>query len=297
MTTSPPATPQPARPDERSTRSQHRGRRIVLAAIGAVAGLLFAAPLLWMLTSSLHRGNDIFRFLSPLSWRSFIPVSPTTTNYHALMNGQFGRAILNSLFICAVTVVAGVIICSMAAFGLAAFRFAGQGLLFGIVVLTFLIPFDAIAIPLATLFRDWNLQNTYLGLILPGLGNGFAIFLLRQFFLAIPTELLEAARVDGMGWFGIYSRIFLPLSKPALIGAGIMLFTSQWQAYVWPLLIGTDASKMLAPIALANLRGEFTVDFGQLFAGSFVLTIIPMLILLRFQRHFTQTLAATGLKD
>jgi putative chitobiose transport system permease protein len=194
------------------------------------------------------------------------------------------------------TVIIGLAVSAAAAFGLSAVRFRGQAVLFGMVVLSFLIPFDAIAIPLATLFRDWSLQNTYAGLILPGLGHGVAIFLLRQFFLAIPADLVEAARIDGLGWFGVFVRLYLPLSRPALVGAGLTLFLFQWQAYVWPLLIGTDSSHQLGPIALANMRGQFSIDYGGLLAGSIVLTVIPLIFILWFQRHFTRSIATTGLK-
>ena len=184
----------------------------------------------------------------------------------------------------------------MSAFALALMKFRGATFLFVLVVLSFLVPFDAIAVPLANLFREWGLSNTYPGLILPGLANGFAIFVLRQFFLAIPDELADAARVDGLGWWGIFTRIYLPLSKPALIGAGFTLFLFQWGAYLWPLLIGTEPDKVLGPISLANLRGQFRVDFGAIMAGAFLLTLVPLILLLIFQRHFIASLAATGNK-
>lgn len=270
---------------------------VVLTTLAALVALLFVVPLWWGFSASTYRGNEIFGYVSPLEPRGFLPLAPNFANYQVLIDSGFLRNVLNSLWVSGVTVVVGLVICSLAAFGLAAFKFRGQGALFSTVVLSFLIPFDAIAIPLSTLFRDWGLANTYTGLILPGLGNGFAIFLLRQFFLGIPRELLEAARVDGLGWFGIYARIYLPLSKPALIGAGLMLFLSQWQAYLWPLLLGTDPSHQLAPIALANLKGQLTVNYGAILAGSMVLTAIPLLLMLRYQRHFTQSLAQTGIKD
>ncbi|GAA5046824.1 ABC-type glycerol-3-phosphate transport system permease component [Thermocatellispora tengchongensis] len=273
-----------------------RVRRSAAAVLGALAGLAFAVPLLWAVTSSLRENEAMFRYISEPSWRTLLPSDVTLANYAALVTGDFGRAILNSIVVALATVVLGLVISAAAAFGLAAVRFRGQGVLFGLVVLSFLIPFDAIAIPLATLFRDWSLQNTYAGLILPGLGHGLAIFLLRQFFLAIPAELVEAARIDGLGWFGVFARIYLPLSRPALVGAGMTLFIFQWQAYVWPLLIGTDTAHQLGPIALANMRGQFTIDYGQLFAGSVVLTVIPLIVIMRYQRHFTQSISTTGLK-
>jgi len=123
-----------------------------------------------------------------------------------------------------------------------------------------------------------------------------AIFLLRQFFLGIPAELVEAGRLDGLGWFGVFRWIYLPLSKPALIGAGLMLFLFQWQAYVWPLLIGTDAKHILGPVALSNLQGQNFTDYGLVFAGAVVLTVIPLVVIAGFQRYFVQSVSSTGLK-
>ena len=264
--------------------------------LAAIAGIAFLTPLWWSFVNSLRPGSETFRYLNPLQWQTFFTLTPTLDNYTALLDTDLSRAILNSLIVSLVTVVVGLAVCATAAFGLSAFRFRGQGLLFSVVILTFLIPFDAIAIPLSDMFRDWNLQNTFVGLILPGIGNGMAIFLLRTFFLAIPEELVEAARLDGLGWWGVFTRIYLPLSRPALIGAGLMLFLFQWQAYVWPLLMGTDKEHILGPVALSNLQGQFQVDYGVLFAASMVLVLIPLIIILSFQRYFIQSVTTSGMK-
>lgn len=270
--------------------------KVIVTILGWAAGIGFGLPVLWMVSSSLRPGRDIFANLSELSIFLLVPKEWTLDNYAAVATGPFGLAVANSLIVTAVTVVVGLLISAMAAFALAVLKFRGAAMLFAVIVLSFLVPFDAIAIPLAGLFRDWHLNNTYVGLILPGIANGFTIFILRQFFLGIPSELTEAARVDGLSWWGIFLRIYLPLSRPALIGAGFTLFLFQWQAYLWPLLIGTTPDKTLGPIALANLSGQFEVDFGAIFAGSVVLTIIPMVLLLFFQKYFTQSLSTTGSK-
>ncbi|AWS46121.1 carbohydrate ABC transporter permease [Streptosporangium sp. 'caverna'] len=269
---------------------------IGLSVLGAVVGLLFLIPLWWTFINSLRPSADTFAFLDPLQWRTLFTLTPKFDNYTALFSSNLGAATLNSILVSAVTVLVGLVICSTAAFALAAIPFRGRSVVFVLIVISFLIPFDAIAIPLANLFRNWNLVNTYAGLILPGLGNGMAIFLLRTFFLAVPTELVEAARLDGLGWWGIFRRLYLPLSVPALIGAGLTLFLFQWQSYVWPLLVGTDSQHMLAPIALANLQGQHTVDYGVLFAGSMVLTLIPLVIIIAFQRYFVQSASTSGIK-
>jgi putative chitobiose transport system permease protein len=262
----------------------------------ALIGLAFFVPLLWVLTGSLRPGSETFARLSPLSWDSFVTLDPTFENYRKLFIGDIGRATANSLLVSVVTVVAGLAICASAAFALSAFRFRGRAAVFAVVVLSFLIPFDAIAIPLSDMFRDWNLTNTFTGLVLPGIGNGMAIFLLRQFFLAIPVELVEAGRLDGLGWFGVFTRIYLPLSRPALIGAGLTLFLFQWHSYVWPLLMGTDRNHILGPVALANLQGQNFVDYGVVFAGAVLLTLIPLAVILGFQRYFIQSVSSSGLK-
>lgn len=280
-----------------TTRRPRRGTLFIFTTLLAAAvGLSFLLPLWWTLVNSLRPGEETFSYLKPLQWQTFFTANPTIDNYLALLGSGLGRAILNSVIISVGTVIGGLAICATAAFGLSAIRFRGQSLLFSVVILSFLIPFDAIAIPLAGMFRDWDLQNTYFGLILPGLGNGMAIFLLRTFFLAIPEELVEAARLDGLGWWGVFRRIYLPLSVPALIGAGLMLFLFQWQAYVWPLLMGTDEEHIVGPVALSNLQGQFSVDYGVLFAASMILILIPLAIILGFQRYFIQSVATTGLK-
>ncbi|QMU96269.1 carbohydrate ABC transporter permease [Microbacterium esteraromaticum] len=280
-----------------STRRSRPQRAYVISSVlGAAIGLLFVLPLLWALISSLRPGAEVLRFLNPLQWHTFVPSALTFDNYVALLETKLGIGILNSLIVSFVTVLFGLVVCAAAAFALAAIPFRGRGAVFGIIVLSFLIPFDAIAIPLADLFRDWQLQNTYTALILPGIGNGLAIFMLRQFFLAIPKELVEAATLDGLGWFGVFRRIHLPLSVPPLIGAGLTLFLFQWQSYMWPLLIGTDTQHTVGPVALAGLEGEFSVDYGVLFAGAIVLTVIPLVIIMSLQRYFIHSVSTSGMK-
>ncbi|WP_051851847.1 carbohydrate ABC transporter permease [Streptomyces sp. NRRL F-5650] len=283
-------------PHRSAAPGRRRPARHMPAIAAVVIGVLFALPLLWVLAGSLRPGSRVLGSLDELSWRSLVPTDATLHNYVTLFQGEFGRAVLNSVLVAAVTVALGLLVSASAAFGLSVFEFRGRGLVFAVILLSFMIPFDAIAIPLSSLFRDWDLQNTYAGLILPGIGNGLAVFLLRQFFLAVPKELVEAARIDGLSWWGVFTRIHLPLSRPALIGAGLTLFTFQWQSYMWPLLIGTEPSKQLGPIALGTLQGQMVVDYGQVFAAAVVLTVIPLVVLLRLQRHFTQSIASSGLK-
>ena len=272
-------------------------RAVLHMAVVAAVALVFFLPLYWVTISSLRPEDDIFRYLNPFSLWTFFPNRLTFENIIGLWSGDFARAIFNSLFVAIVTVIAGLAVCTPAAFALAAIDFPGRALVFTVMIVSFLIPFDAIAVPLFYIMRGFNLQNTYTGLILPGVGNGLTVFLLRQFFLGIPKELREAAMVDGMGWFQIFWRIYLPLSTPALIGAGLIMFIFQWQAYLWPLLIAPSNDMKVAAVALAQFSTEYHVSFGLLFAGAMFLSLIPMVILVGFQQYFTGSVAATGSKE
>jgi multiple sugar transport system permease protein/putative chitobiose transport system permease protein len=289
-------------PARRCPRKSHggAGRRFgaaVLLLLAMLAALYSLMPLIWATASALRPGEEIFRYLSPLSIWSLLPRHPTLGNLHVLWTGEFARAMANSLIVTSVTVVLGLLLCSAAAFALAVLRFPGRSVVFALMVVSFLIPFDSIAVPLATLFRGFNLQNTYTGLVLPGLGNGLAVFMLRQFFLGIPRVLSEAAMVDGLGWWGIYTRIYLPLSRPALIGAGLILFVFQWQSYLWPLLIAPAPQVHVVSVAIANFSTELGVDYGEMFAATTFAVLVPMLIMLFFQRYFAASLATSGMKE
>ena len=285
--------PAPARPAAPTGRPRPR---IGMVLLGSIIAALFVLPLWWAVASALRPQRETFATISPVSLWTLIPRDFTFDNFGRLFDTGFGRAMVNSTVVTAGTLVGGLIICATAAFALAVLRFPGRGVVFAVMVVSFLIPFDAIAIPLMAIFRGVSLDNSYLALILPGIGNGFAVFLLRGFFLGVPPELAEAARVDGLGWWGVFWRIYLPLSRPALIGAGLILFVFQWQSYLWPLLIAPDPEMKVAPVAIAQFAGQQGVDFGAIFAGATMTAIVPLVVLLFFQRYFTQSVTASGLK-
>jgi len=265
--------------------------------VAVLCALLFVLPLWWVAVSALRPENDIFRYLSPLSWCTLLPRDFTLEHIIALWQGTFSRAILNSILVTAVTMVVGLAICSTAAFALAVIDFPGRNAVFIIMVVSFLIPFDAIAVPLYQTMRNLQLQNTYIGLILPGIGNGLAVFLLRQFFMGIPKELREAATIDGLGWFAIFWRIYLPLSVPALISAALILFVFQWQAYLWPLLIAPVPQYKVAAVAIAQFSSQYDVNYSLIFAAALFISLIPMVVLTFFQQYFSASVAATGGKE
>jgi putative chitobiose transport system permease protein len=162
--------------------------QVILTAVAAVVALLFFLPFAWMVTSAVRPGEEIFRFLSPLSVYSLIPKTLTAENFARLLNGEVGRTVFNSIFVTALTVVFGLMVSATAAFALSVLHFPLRSAVFAVVVISFMIPFDAIAIPLADTFRAVGLQNTYAGLVLPAIANGLAIFVLRQFFWGYPRR-------------------------------------------------------------------------------------------------------------
>ncbi|MBO1739422.1 carbohydrate ABC transporter permease [Leifsonia sp. TF02-11] len=271
--------------------------RSILTALAVLISLAFLVPVLWLLASTFRSATETFASSSPLTWHVLWPQDWTLDNLRSAVDSGFLTALGNSLIVAAVTVVVGLVVSSAAAFALAVIPFRGRGVVFTIVVLSFLIPFEAIAIPLSRTFSDWGLANTLLALILPGLGNGLAVFTLRQFFLGIPPSLSEAAHLDGANWFRIYWSIYLPLTRPALIGAGLILFLFQWQAYLWPILITSTDAMDLAPVAIAKSFGAFSTDYGRVFAETAILAVIPAAILLGLQRFFVTSVASTGSKE
>ncbi len=261
-----------------------------------LVALCFAAPAIWMLTSSLRPNAEIFAYLSPLSIWSIIPRTTTFSNIVGLVQSGFGRALLNSLAVTAITTVLGLIMAVLAGFALAVMRFPGKNLLFAFFVIGFSVPLDAVSVPLSAQVRAAGLANSYFGLALAGLGNGLAIYLLRQFFASIPEALSEAARIDGAGWLRIAVSMYLPLAKAPITAAGLTLFVFQWQAFLWPLLIASDPRMQVGPVALASLVSlAGVVDFSQMFAGALVLSIVPAGLMLWLQRYFVQSIARSGI--
>ena len=275
----------------------HRLSRAALTALAVAVSLVFLVPVLWLLASAFRPSSDTFASSAPLSWHVLWPNTFTLDNVQSAVGNGFLRSLGNSLLVAGVTVVVGLTVSAMAAFALAVIPFRGRGAVFSVVVLSFLVPFEAIAIPLSRTFSVWGLTNTLIALILPGLGNGLAVFTLQQFFRSVPASLSEAAHLDGASWWRIFRSVYLPLTRPALIGAGLILFLFQWQAYLWPILVTSRTELDVAPVTIAKAFGAFTTDYGRVFAETAVLAVIPAAVLLALQRYFVTSLATTGSKE
>jgi ABC-type glycerol-3-phosphate transport system permease component len=260
-------------------------------------GFLFLLPLWWALASSVRPLNDIFKYVSPFSLAALIPNKLTFDAYRNIfLEKGFGTAIFNSLLVSLATVLAGLGVNSLAGFAFAVLRFPGRNALFGITVLTFLVPFEAISIPLYTVVRSLGWLDTYLALIVPGVANGIVIFLFRQFFSQVPRELVDAARIDGASWLTIFVRIYLPLSKPVIISAALLIFLFQWEAFLWPLISTRSEGLKVIQVALAGFEQRYQTLWNELFAAATLAALIPLLILLPLQRFYVQGVTAGGFK-
>ena len=278
-------------------RTKSLGAGLLLHLLYIALSLLFLIPLLWALVSSLRPNDDIFRYTMPFSVKALYPTTFTFEAYTTIfMDKGYGTTVLNTLFVSFMTVIGGIVVAACAGFAFAKFEFPGKNFLFVATVITFMVPFEAIAIPLYDLVRQLGWLDTYRALIVPGIANGISIFLFRQFFAEIPTELVDAARLDGAGWVRILVEIFLPLSKPVLIGASLLLFLFQWESFLWPLIAVRSEQYKVVQVALSDFQLQYQTLWNELFAASLVAAAIPLLLLLPFQRYYVQSVAGTGIK-
>ncbi|HPD38998.1 MAG TPA: carbohydrate ABC transporter permease [Mesotoga infera] len=263
----------------------------------AIVSLFFIVPLVWIVASALRPAGSLYQYANPLTWRTFIPSKPTLENFvHIFSKLNFGRAIANSLFVSLVTILLTVFVSSMAGFSLAKFSFRGKNLVFAIVLITFMVPFESIVIPLYILVKQLKIDNTYWALILPGVANGLAIFLFRQFFSEVPSEIMEAARIDGASWFRIYWRILLPLSMPAIVTVIVMVFMFQWNSLFWP-LVATHSSRFeVVQVAIASHRSTENTSWANLFSSAIAGSLPPVILFLFLQKYFVRGISGTGLK-
>jgi multiple sugar transport system permease protein len=266
----------------------------------AVATLLLAAmalsvsfPFVWMIRSSFMLEAEAMHF--PPIW---IPSQVTLQHYSDVFTIQpMGRYILNSLFIAVVVVLGQLLTASMGAYAFARLHFPWRDRLFLLYLATMMIPSQVTLVPMYVMVSKVGWVNSYLALIVPGLFSVYLTFLLRQFFLSIPSELEDAAKIDGAGYVRTYSTIFLPLSQPALATCGLLAFMGSWTSFLWPLIVIRTREFRTVPIGLAALQQEMGyVDFPQLMAGS-VMAILPIFVLFVFlQRYFIESIALTGMK-
>jgi multiple sugar transport system permease protein len=231
----------------------------------------------------------------PPTW---LPENPTLENFQRLLSRlDFPRFFLNSAIVAAAITAGNLVFAPMLGWALAKLEFRGKGLILLLVLATLMLPASATLIPLFILMSSLGLVNTYPGLILPFLAGPLGVFLTRQFFLGIPTELIEAARIDGAGEFRIFFRIAMPLATPVLATLGILTFLGAWNGFLYPLVMAQEPEMYTLPVALATFAtGQFQADHGMLMAGSVILVVPVLIVFVLMQRWITEGVATTGLK-
>jgi multiple sugar transport system permease protein len=271
-------------------------RRLASLAVNAalaVAAIVTLLPLAWMVSASFMPTGEASHLPPRL-----LPSAPTLDHYRALFGRlDLGRAFRNSLLLALAISGLSLAANSMAGFAFAKLRFRGRDRLFALLLVTLVVPPQVGVLPLYLELRAIGLVNSFGGVIVAGLATVFGIFLVRQFALAIPDELLDAARVDGASEWRIYWQIVLPLLRPILVTLAVFTFLAAWNDFMWPMIVLTDESKHTLPVALANLAGEHVQDTELMMAGA-VVTVLPVLLLfLAVQRHYVEGILMGSVKE
>jgi multiple sugar transport system permease protein len=243
-------------------------------------------PIYWLIMSSFRPPEDIFRYSGQFGIDTLVPSRLTMANYAQIMAGGFARSLFNSLFVATATVTLGVFVNSMAGFAFAVFDFPFKRALFVAVLLSFMMPFEAIVIPLYKLMQGLGWIDTYAALILPEVAGGLIIFLFRQFFASIPREIYEAARIDGASWWRIYLSMTLPVSGPTIATASLMLFIHQWDAFFWPLVAASSSDLAVVQVAIARNMTLEQANWGALFASASAAVLVALIPFLCLQRYY-----------
>ena len=253
-------------------------------------GMLF--PFIWMLATSLKPESEVVTFPPTL-----LPGTWTFESYLNIWERiPFGRFFANSVVFAGGVTLISLTLDSMTAFALSRLNLPGRNAIFVVILVALMLPFQVTFIPLFVTVYQLGWLNSFAGLIVPRASNAFGIFLLRQFFMTLPRELDEAARVDGAGNFYIYSRIVLPLSVPALATLGIFHFMYNWNDYLWPLLITSSPDMRTLPAGLALFMGQHVIEYSVVMAGATLALAPLMLAFLLVQNHFVRSIAMTGFK-
>lgn len=279
---------------QRNSPRERRERSVNLVIYVVLTGLVIAlmVPFFWMVSSSLKQDNQVFSV--PIQW---IPEEFVWTNYRDIwtripMMGYLQNSLYLAVIITALQVLTG----SLAAYGFSKVRFPGRDMLFLGYIATIAVPWQAYMVPQYIMMQKMGLTNSFTALILLQAFGAFGVFLMRQYYLTIPDELSEAARIDGLSEYGIWARIILPLSKPALASLALLTFVGTWNDYMGPFIYLTSNRLWTVQLGLRSFVGQFDAEFAMIMTGS-VISVVPILIIFLFgQRYFIQGIATSGMK-
>jgi multiple sugar transport system permease protein len=268
--------------------------RWLLYTVVTLGFIAVVTPFVWMVLGSVKPEAELLR-VPPTWW----PETFTLDNYRTLFGkGIFPRSFFNSTLVAVVVTAANIIFCSMIGYALAKLKFRGKKLVFGLVMGTLMIPGMVTLVPLFVLVANLGLVDTYPGLMLPFLVTPFGVFLMRQFIIGLPDDLLDAGRIDGASELRIFRQIILPLCGPGLATLGILTFLSSWNSFLWPLVVAQTQEHYTLPVALAlfSKNQQVTPNYGLLLAGATVVVVPVLIVFLIFQRRFIEGIATTGIK-
>jgi multiple sugar transport system permease protein len=256
---------------------------------------LIATPIIFMLVGSLKPDELVLSQSGSL--QAFIPEQMSLQNYRDVFERvEFGRFFVNSLFITLMIVVGGLMVNSLAGYAFARLRWRGRAWLFTLVIALMIIPFEAIAVPLffQVTFLGW--RNTYIAQIVPFVANAFSIYLFYTFFLTLPKELEEAARVDGASTLRTFLEIIVPVSQPVFATVAILTFLTQWGYFLWPLMVTIDEQVRPLPVAIASFQTLPPIQWGDIMSFGVMMVAPILIVFLLFQKWFVEGVASTGTK-
>ena len=272
-------------------KKQAGTKAVTYGAMGLLAAI-FLIPVLWVICSSFKAPGELFSWPPSLFGRQ-----PSLNNYMlAMEKGDFGRYFANTIFVSVMATVFTICLNVMAGYVFAKYKFAGDSFLFAMVLATLMVPLEVIMIPVFKVIVSTHLYNRLWGLIVPAMSSPTAVFLARQYYIGIPDDYMEAARIDGASEFGIFTRIMLPLAKPVVSVLFIFSFMWRWNDYLWPKLVINSKAKYTIQLALANYSGEYSVDWNSLLAMSVISMIPVLLVFIILQDQIMGGLTAGGVK-
>jgi multiple sugar transport system permease protein len=284
----------------KEVRGAQQQDRKLLSTIGSyllltVLALLFIAPIVFMIVGSLKPDNLVL--LEAGTFKAFLPDKASFQNYWDVFERvDFARFFFNSLFITGMIVLAGLLVNSLAAYAFARLRWRGRTILFALVLALMIIPLEAIAVPLFFQVTLFGWRNTYVAQILPFIANAFSIYLFYTFFIGLPKELEEAARVDGAGTIRTFFEIIVPVSLPVFASVTILTFLTQWGSFLWPLMVTVDEQVRPLPVAIASFQTLPPLQWGDIMSFGVMMVAPILIVFLVFQKWFVEGVASTGTK-
>ena len=265
-------------------------RRILTWTLIFIGGVIMVTPIIFMISTSLKTGQEVYFF-------SLIPDQITFKNYiFVITESKFGYWMLNSLWVATFSTLSVLFFDSLVGYTLAKFEFKGREIVFIAILSTLMIPTEMLIIPWYMMSREFGWIDTYWGIAFPGLMTGFGTFLMRQFFMSLPDELIEAARIDGWSEFAIWWKIAMPLVIPALSALAIFHFLGNWTAFLWPLIITNDPEMYTIPVGLASFNGEYEMNWEIVMTASCLATIPTLFVFIILQKYIIKGIMLAGLK-